>query len=93
MEFEWDEDKRREIWEQRRLDILYAAGIFTNPVLTVRDQRHDYGETRYVSKGLVDGECFVVVHTIRDDRNRIITAWKGGKADYEQYQTCLARQH
>lgn len=34
MQFEWNEDKRREIYQQRGLDILDAALIFENPVLT-----------------------------------------------------------
>ena len=92
MEFEWDEHKRQRVIEERGVDLLYAAGIFSGPVLTRRDARRDYGEPRFVSLGLVEGECFVVVHTGRGGRSRLITAWKGGKADYERYQESIARR-
>jgi uncharacterized DUF497 family protein len=44
MDFEWDEGKRREVLEKRGVDILYAALIFENVVLTWLDDRRDYGE-------------------------------------------------
>lgn len=34
MEFEWDERKRRQAMEKHGVDILYAAQIFENYVLT-----------------------------------------------------------
>ena len=40
---------------------------------------------RLISLGLVEGEAFVVVHTPRKGRTRIITAWKGGEKDHEHY--------
>lgn len=86
MDFEWDEAKRRSVLAERRVDILYAALIFEGPVLSRDDDRHDYGEPRRISVGLVDGECFVVVHTERRGRTRLITAWKGGRHDREAYE-------
>lgn len=66
MEFEWDESKRLRILKERRVDILYAALIFEGDVLTRIDDRRDYGEPRFISLGMVEDECFVVVHTQRD---------------------------
>jgi len=63
VDFEWDENKRRMIIEQRGVDVVYAALIFEGAVLTRRDDREDYGEERLISLGMVGGECFVVVHT------------------------------
>ena len=85
MEFEWDEAKRRQTLEERGVDFLHAALIFEGPVLTRTDNRRDYGEVRLISLGLVDGEAFVVVHTPREGRTRIITAWKGGEKDHDHY--------
>ena len=93
VEFEWDEGKRRQISRQRGFDILDAALIFNSPVLTRVDDRGDYGELREVSTGIVDGDCFIVVHTERNGVVRLITAWKGGRDDREQYQASLARRH
>jgi uncharacterized DUF497 family protein len=92
MEFEWDETKRSKVIAERSVDIVYAAGIFEGVVLTRTDDRADYGEERLISLGLVDGECFVVVHTSRDDVVRLITAWKGGRNDRAIYQAGIARR-
>ena len=91
MEFEWDEAKRRSVITERGVDLLYAALIFEGPTLTALDDRRDYGEERWISLGLVDGECFVVVHTERNGVARLITAWKGGKDERRRYQKGLAR--
>ena len=93
MDFEWDENKRQHVIETRGVDLLYAALIFDGVVLTKCDNRRDYGEIRYISLGVVDGECFVVIHTDRNGTRRLITAWKGGHEDHEQYQTSIARRY
>lgn len=92
MDFEWDEEKRRRILESRGLDILYAALIFENDVLTRVDEREDYGEMRMISLGLTDNEPFIVVHTERNGVTRLITAWKGGQNDFEKYKSGIARK-
>lgn len=86
MQFEWDEAKRQQILKERGIDILDAALIFENSVLTRLDDRRDYGEERFISLGMADGECYVVVHTERNGNIRLITAWKGGRNDQEDYQ-------
>jgi uncharacterized DUF497 family protein len=93
VEFEWDESKRQQVIRQRGVDIVYAALIFEGPVLTRVDDREDYGEVRLVSLGMVDDQCFVVVHTERDGIARLITAWKGGRDERSQYAAGLARRN
>ena len=93
MEFEWDETKRQQTIRQRGVDMLYAALIFEGEVLTSRDDRRDYGEERLISLGVVDDECFVVIHTERDGLTRLITAWKGGRYERAQYEAGIARRH
>lgn len=90
MEFEWDENKRQEVIRRRGADILYAAHIFESGVFTKIDNRANYGETRFISLGLVQGEYFVVVHTQREGVTRLITAWKGGRVDRKQYEAGIA---
>ena len=90
MQFEWDEKKRLEVIEKRGVDILESALIFEGRVLTKVDDRADYGEVRYISLGLVDEEPYVVVHTERNGATRLITAWKGGQLEREQYQAGIA---
>jgi uncharacterized DUF497 family protein len=93
LEFEWDERKRLEVLSERGVDVLYAALIFEGDVLTRIDDRRNYGETRFISLGMVDDECFVVVHTERTGVMRLITAWKGGRDDRSEYQARIARRH
>lgn len=90
MEFEWDEKKREKTISERDVDILYAAAIFEGEVLTRIDDRADYGEERLISLGMVEGECFVVVHTQRNNITRLITAWKGGRHERSYYEAGIA---
>ena len=90
MEFEWDEAKRRNGIEKHGVDLLYAALIFEEVVFTRIDDRQDYGEERFISLGMVDGDCFVVVHTRRNDAIRLISAWKGGRDERAIYQASIA---
>ena len=92
MQFEWDERKRQETIARRGVDVLRAALIFEGEVLTRIDDREDYGETRLISLGLVEGAPFVVVHVRRGEVTRLITAWKGGRNDFARYQAGIARR-
>lgn len=86
MKLVWNEDKRQLTLEERGVDFLYAALIFESETLTREDNRENYGEVRFISLGLVDDVPYVVVHTERDGETRLITAWKGGRKDYEKYK-------
>lgn len=92
MDFEWDENKRREIIASRGVDLLYAALLFDNPYLTKRDDRREYGEQRYIALGHVDGEFFSVVYTpLEPDVFRLITAWKAGRNGERRYKARFSR--
>lgn len=86
MEFEWDEVKRAETHRKHGVDLLEAALIFENDVLEKEDTRRDYGEKRMIALGMADGEVYIVVYTKRDEVYRLITAWKGGQRDREEYE-------
>ncbi len=86
MQFEWDEDKRQEVIREREVDILYAALMFENPVLVRPDDREDYGEERFAALGHVDGEYFTLIYTPRENKTRLITAWKVGKNGEKEYK-------
>lgn len=86
MKFEWDEDKRQATINDRGVDFLYAALIFEGETLTREDDREDYGEVRFASLGLIDGVPYTVIHTKRGENIRLISAWKGGRKDYEKYK-------
>ena len=86
MDFEWDETKRQANLEKHGVDFLDAALIFEGETLTKTDDRKDYGEVREVSLGMVDKVVYCVTHTKRDNRIRLISAWKGGAKEHEQYK-------
>ena len=92
MDFDWDENKRGQVIRERGVDMLYAAQIFEGEILTRVDDRADYGEVRLISLGMVEGECFVVVHTEREGLTRLITAWKGGRDERSQYAASIPRR-
>jgi uncharacterized protein len=87
MNFEWDDEKYLANLTKHGVDFVEAMLIFENEVLTVEDTRQDYGEQRFRSIGLVDGNCFVVVHTQRGDAKRLISAWKGGADERDNYRS------
>ncbi len=67
-EFEWDDEKHGVTFEQ-------ARAVFRDPfAIELLDDRKDYNEDRYILIGMSATNLLVVVHTERNDRNRIISA-------------------
>lgn len=81
-EFDWDEDKRLINVRNHAIDFKDAATIFDEDIVTVEDNRFDYGEQRFISLGLLNGRVIAVVHTERGAMTRIISARRATK--YEQ---------
>ena len=80
-EFEWDPEKDRQNLAKHGISFEEAAAIFHGPTLTAEDEG-EYGEIRERTYGLLRGVVVVcVVHTLRDDRIRIISARKATKAE------------
>ncbi len=81
-EFDWDEDKRLANVRNHAIDFEDAMTIFDRDIVTVEDNRFDYGEQRFITFGLLKGRVIAVVHTERGAITRIISARKATK--YEQ---------
>ena len=90
MQFEWNEEKREQNLKKHGVDFLYAALIFEGKTLTRQDDREDCGEVGWASLGLVDGVPYTVIHTERGNNIRLISAWKGGRRDYEKYKNSFS---
>jgi uncharacterized protein len=91
--FSWDDDKRRDNWERRKVDLLEAALIFADrEVIESVDTRDDYGERRIQALGQVEGTHYLVVYTWRGDVRHLITAWKVGEHGRRRYRTVFARR-
>jgi hypothetical protein len=86
---EWDEPKRARTVRERGLDFADAEAIFENGNFYTRiDDRHDYGEVRYITVGFLGGRFAVVAWSPRQNGRRIISLRYGHereKARYEKY--------
>ncbi|MBT5108082.1 MAG: BrnT family toxin [Rhodospirillaceae bacterium] len=90
MSFEWDENKRESNLLKHGIDFVRAAKMFSNPILERRDGRENYGEDRWVAIGRWETSYMVVIYTWRNDNRRLISAWKAGKNEQEEYQNRIS---
>ena len=85
MTFDWDEAKRTgNVWKHG-IDFIGVETVFDGLTVTVEDDRHAYGEQRFVTIGLLNGRVVVVVHTEREDRVRIISIRKATRNEERIY--------
>ena len=84
MEIEFDLIKRAATLAGRKLDFADAAKVFAGATLTVVDDRHDYGEVRYITIGRLARRMVVLVWTQRGAARRLISIgesqWQGTSA-------------
>ena len=85
MRFEWHEAKRKVNIRKHGIDFIDAAEIFEGVIVTIEDERFDYGEPRYLSLGLMRGRVILVVHTEQEEVIRIISARKATKYEEARY--------
>ncbi len=57
----------------RGLDFARAGEVFEGRTATIVDDRFDYGETRLITAGRLDGRLVVVVWTQRGEARHIIS--------------------
>jgi uncharacterized protein len=69
----FDLAKRGLTLRHRGLDFARAAEIFAGRTATTVDNRRDYGETRVITAGLLDGRLVVMVWTQRGEARHIIS--------------------
>jgi uncharacterized DUF497 family protein len=76
MRFEWDPDKAEQNLLRHRVSFEEAATAFWDPLsVTVFDEDHSLYEERFVLLGATSFlRLVVVVHTLREDGIRIISA-------------------
>lgn len=85
MQIEFDPAKRDQTLAHRGLDMADAGVVFAGPMLTVEDDRADYGEPRYITIGRLDGRMVVVVWTPRGGARRIISMRKANEREQALY--------
>ena len=90
MDYEWDPVKSRTNIAKHGIGFERAKHIFDGFTLSFEDKRHDYGERRMISIGLLEAVAIVtVVHTDRSGRRRIISARPASKREKRDYERAL----
>lgn len=85
MRFEWDENKRLANIKKHGIDFVDVPAMFDDDIVTVIDERFDYGETRYQTLGLLKSRVIMVVHTESETVIRLISARKANKHEEKTY--------
>lgn len=85
MQFEWDESKRISNIRKHGIDFLDVPTVFNGSIVTIEDDRFDYGEERFVTFGLLQWRVVAVVHTESEDYIRIISTRKATKYEQKTY--------
>ena len=86
MKYEWNEIKSKSNFKKHGIKFEEAIEIFKHPVLTVTDNRQDYGEVRECSIGMLEIDTvMVVIHTDRHGVTRIISARKANQKERQMY--------
>lgn len=89
MTISFDPVKRQAVLDARGLDLADCGEVFDGPHLTIEDDRQDYGETRYITVGLMADRMVVVVWTPREGGQRIISLRKANDREQEKYRSRL----
>jgi uncharacterized DUF497 family protein len=92
MKFTWDETKRLQNLVKHGVDFADAEQIFQGPTLVHLDDRHNYGETRFIALGCIQGRPMVMVFTEPDASTvRVISLRKATR--YEEKELHQAIRH
>lgn len=89
MNYEWDEAKRAETLEDRRIDFASMHYFDWDTAIHRRSDRH--GEVRWASLGYIAGRLHHVVWTERGESVRIVSLRVASireRGDYEQARRC-----
>ncbi len=82
---EFDEVKRAATLDARGLDMARAGEVFAGATLTIKDDRQDYGEDRFMTIGFLDAVMVVLVWTPRGGAYRIVSMRKANERERALY--------
>lgn len=85
--FEWDSDKENLVIHEHKISFTEACSVFTDDnEITFVDNRFDDGEQRFITIGMSSQARLIVVSwTQRQNKYRLITAFKGEKKHEKLY--------
>ncbi len=85
MTFDWDTKKRETNIKKHGIDFSELRKVFEKPMLTRLDNREDYGETRWISLGDLNGKIVILVYTETENNVRLISARRATKNEENIY--------
>ena len=88
--FEWDEAKNAINIRKHGIDFADVTSMFSHPILTLLDDRENYGEERWTGIGWMQQLVGVVIYVQRHrDVIRIISARKATKREVRLYEQSI----
>jgi hypothetical protein len=89
MPITFDPIKREKALSERGLDFEDAALIFAGITLEVEDTRKDYGETRVICYGMLEGRMVVVGYTPRGADRHVFSMRKANEREQNRIAPLL----
>ncbi|MHB1233595.1 MAG: BrnT family toxin [Burkholderiales bacterium] len=89
MRITFDPSKRDKTLSERGLDFADAALIFAGVTLEVEDTRKDYGETRVICYGMLEGRIVVVGYTPRGADRHVFSMRKANEREQKRIAPLL----
>ena len=86
MRVTFDSAKREKTLAERGLDFADASLVFVGVTVEVEDTRRNYGETRIICYGLLEGRIVVLGYTPRGADRHVFSMRKAN----EREQACIA---
>ena len=90
MRITFDPAKREKTWRQRGLDFADAVVEFSGATLEPQYTRQDYGETRIIWFGLLEGRMVVVGYTPRGVDRHVFSMRKANDREKARIAPLLA---
>jgi uncharacterized DUF497 family protein len=91
MELSYDPEKRAKTLAERGLDFDDAVHVFAGRVFDLEDDRHEYGEPRWITFGLLNERMVVLVWAPRGEGRHIISMRKANEREKKSYQKRMDR--
>ena len=86
MKLTWDEAKRAANLEKHGVDFAAIEAFDWATALVLEDTRKDYGETRLLAMGLIEGRLHALVFARRADGVRVISLRKANSRERRRYE-------
>ena len=90
MRFVWDDAKNRVNKAKHGLDFELASRVFDDPLHLSIPDRHEHGQERWFTIGLVGSVLLIVIHTYIEQNDeetiRIISARKATRRERARYE-------